>query len=146
MLEARRELERLLCRLGAQRASEEQRDALREIADGMDRAAKTNDDIIFMRLDRELNLLISDAAHNEYALGRHALPARPFAALLVLALQAGRRPALAPGCMPPGARHRRRRPEARSGCADRLIDYTETFTRATVGAGLPARPIVRARK
>ena len=33
----------------------------------MDRAAKTNDDIAFMRLDRELNLLISEAAHNDYA-------------------------------------------------------------------------------
>jgi len=33
----------------------------------MDRAAKTNDDIVFMRLDRELNLLISAAAHNDYA-------------------------------------------------------------------------------
>src|SRR5258708_3725670 len=67
VLEVRRELERLLARLGAQRANEEQRQRLREIADGMDRAAKTNDDIVFMRLDRELNLLISAAAHNDYA-------------------------------------------------------------------------------
>ena len=54
-------------RLGAQRASEEQRARFRQIADGMDRAAKSNDDIAFMRLDRELNLLISEAAHNDYA-------------------------------------------------------------------------------
>ena len=67
MLEVRREFERLLARLGAQRASDEQRRRFREIADGMDRAAKTNDDITFMRLDRELNLLISEAAHNDYA-------------------------------------------------------------------------------
>ena len=33
----------------------------------MDRAAKTNDDIAFMRLDRELNRLVIEAAHNNYA-------------------------------------------------------------------------------
>ena len=36
-------------------------------AQGMDRAAKTNDDIAFMRLDRELNRLMIEAAHNDYA-------------------------------------------------------------------------------
>src|SRR5262245_35132960 len=45
VLEVRRELERLLCRLGAQRASEVQRQTFRDIANGMDRAARTNDDI-----------------------------------------------------------------------------------------------------
>ena len=67
VLEVRRELERLLARLGAQRASEEQRARFRQIADGMDRAARSNDDIAFMRLDRELNLLMSQAGHNDYA-------------------------------------------------------------------------------
>ena len=33
----------------------------------MDRAGKANDDLAFMRLDRELNLLLSEAAQNEYA-------------------------------------------------------------------------------
>ena len=37
------------------------------IAADMDRAAKTNDDIMFMRLDRELNRLITAAAQNDYA-------------------------------------------------------------------------------
>ena len=31
----------------------------------MDRAAKTNVDIAFMRLDRELNALMSEAANND---------------------------------------------------------------------------------
>src|SRR5207249_5291404 len=53
VLEVRRELERLLCRVGAQRASDAQRQRFREIANGMDRAARTNDDITFMRPDRE---------------------------------------------------------------------------------------------
>src|SRR5262245_8227343 len=58
VLEVRRELERLLARLGAQRASGEQRARFRQIADGMDYAARSNDDIAFMRLDRDLNLLM----------------------------------------------------------------------------------------
>jgi len=133
VLEVRRELERLLCRLGAQRASEAQRQRLRAIADGMDRAAKTNDDITFMRLDRELNLLISDAAHNDYAsramrfLHGHSrrfwyLHYRQAADLPLCArLHATQARAIADG-------DTKRAGEA----ADRLIDYTETFTRATV--------------
>jgi DNA-binding GntR family transcriptional regulator len=67
LLEVRRELERMLCRAGAERATREERDRMIEIAQGMDRAAKTNDDIAFMRLDRELNELMIEAAHNAYA-------------------------------------------------------------------------------
>src|SRR5437588_7720661 len=58
LLEVRRELERLLSRAGAERATAQQRENLREIADGMDAAAKANDDVAFMRLDRELNQLM----------------------------------------------------------------------------------------
>ncbi|TMJ68424.1 MAG: GntR family transcriptional regulator [Alphaproteobacteria bacterium] len=133
VLEVRRELERLLCRSGAQRASEEQRQRFREIADGMDRAAKTNDDIVFMRLDRELNLLISAAAHNDYAtramrsLHGHSrrfwyLHYKQAADLPLCArLHASQARAIADG-----------EPKRAAEATDRLIDYTETFTRATV--------------
>ena len=133
VLEVRRELERLLARAGAQRASEEQRARLREIADGMDRAAKTNDDIVFMRLDRELNLLISAAAHNDYAtramrsLHGHSrrfwyLHYKQAADLPLCArLHASQARAIADGD-----------PKRAAEATDRLIDYTETFTRATV--------------
>jgi len=133
VLEVRRELERLLSRLGAQRASEEQRRRMREIADGMDRAAKTNDDIVFMRLDRELNLLISAAAHNDYAtramrsLHGHSrrfwyLHYKEAADLPLCArLHASQARAIADGD-----------PKQAGEATDRLIDYTETFTRATV--------------
>ena len=67
VLEVRREIERLVCRLAAKRATEAQRERFREIAANMDRAAKTNDDMMFMRLDRELNLLLAEAAQNDYA-------------------------------------------------------------------------------
>src|SRR5437588_9015711 len=62
VLEVRRELERLLSRAGAERATAAQRAHFGTIARGMDGAAEANDDIVFMRLDRELNQLIVDAA------------------------------------------------------------------------------------
>jgi DNA-binding GntR family transcriptional regulator len=67
VLEVRRALERLLSATGAERAGKEQRAAMLEIARGMDRAGKHNDDIAFMRLDREFNALMIEAAHNDYA-------------------------------------------------------------------------------
>jgi DNA-binding GntR family transcriptional regulator len=133
VLEVRRELERLLSRAGAQRASEEQRQRFREIADGMDRAAKTNDDMVFMRFDHELNLLISAAAHNDYAtramrsLHGHSrrfwyLHYKQAADLPLCArLHANQARAIADG----DTRHA-------AEASDRLIDYTETFTRATL--------------
>jgi DNA-binding GntR family transcriptional regulator len=140
VLEVRRELERLLARLGAQRASDAQRARFRQVADGMDRAARSNDDMAFMRLDRELNLLISEAAHNDYAsramrfLHGHSrrfwyMHYKAAADLPLCArLHAAEARAIASG-------DAKRAGEA----SDRLIDYTETFTRATVG--VEARPL-----
>jgi len=133
VLEVRRELERLLSRLGAQRATDAQRERFREIAESMDRAGKANDDITFMRLDRELNLLVADAAGNEYAaramrfLQGHSrrfwyMHYKQAADLPLCArLHARQARAIAEG-----------EPKAAGAAADRLIDYTETFTRATV--------------
>jgi DNA-binding GntR family transcriptional regulator len=133
VLEVRRELERLLSRTAAVRAAREQRDALREIANGMGRAAETCDDRAFMRLDRAMNLLVMSAAHNEYAAGAMRLingQSRRFwfqhyrqAADLPLCarLHASQARAIAAG------------DAAAAGAElDRLIDYTEAFTRATV--------------
>ena len=69
VLEVRRELERLLSRTAAERASPEQRRAFRAIAEGMDAAGSSSDDIAFLRLDRALNALVTEASHNEYAAG-----------------------------------------------------------------------------
>jgi len=60
-------LVRLLARASATRATPAQRRRFGEIAEGMDAASKDNNDIVFMRLDRELNWLLIEAAHNEYA-------------------------------------------------------------------------------
>ena len=67
LLEARREIERFLARSAAKRATPLQRLQFEAIADGMDDAARNADDIVFMRLDREFNLLVLDAAGNEFA-------------------------------------------------------------------------------
>ena len=49
-----RELERLMARLAAERASDSDRRRFHEIAEGMLKTAITEDDVTFMRLDREL--------------------------------------------------------------------------------------------
>jgi len=133
VLEVRRELERLLSRAGAERATAAQRAQLNAIARGMDQAAKANDDIVFMRLDRELNQLIVDAAHNDYAARSMKLLqglSRRFwymhyrvAADLPLCarLHAAQARAIAKGD-----------PAAAGGASDRLMDYVASFTRATV--------------
>jgi DNA-binding GntR family transcriptional regulator len=133
VLEVRREIERLLSRAGAERATKEQRAQLQKIAQGMDRAAKTNDDLEFMRLDRELNRLMIEAAHNDFAarsmkllqgLSRRFwyMHYREAADLPLCArLHANQARAIAQGHIEQAAR-----------ASDKLMDYVETFTRATV--------------
>jgi DNA-binding GntR family transcriptional regulator len=133
VLEVRRELERLLSRAGAARATKEQRQQLLDIAQGMDRAARTNDDIAFMRLDREFNRLMIEAAHNTYAarsmkllqgLSRRFwyMHYREAADLPLCArLHANQARAMARGDADAAAR-----------ASDKLIDYVENFTRGTV--------------
>ncbi|HMF25192.1 MAG TPA: GntR family transcriptional regulator [Pseudolabrys sp.] len=133
VLEVRRELERLLSRAGAERASKKQREQLQDIAQGMDRASKANDDIAFMRLDRELNRLIIEAAHNDYAarsmkllqgLSRRFwyMHYREAADLPLCArLHANQARAIAQG-----------NGDAAARASDKLMDYVENFTRRTV--------------
>jgi DNA-binding GntR family transcriptional regulator len=134
VLEVRRELERLLARTGAERATDAERARFLAIADGMGAAAAANDDIAFMRLDRELNGLLTQSAHNEYAsrsmrfLNGHSrrfwyLHYKEAADLPKCArLHADEARAIAKG-----------NGERAMAAADRLLDYVESFTRATVG-------------
>jgi DNA-binding GntR family transcriptional regulator len=133
VLEVRRELERLLSRAGAERATAAQRTELLRVADGMDRAAKTNDDMAFMRLDREMNGLMIEAAHNDYA-------ARSMKLLQGLSRRFWymhyREAADLPLCARLHANQARaiakRNGEQAARASDKLMDYVETFTRATV--------------
>jgi len=73
LLEVRRELERLISRSAARRATDAERQAFRRIAAAFEASAAANDDVTFMRTDREFNSLQAAATHNEFAVGAMAL-------------------------------------------------------------------------
>lgn len=133
LLETRRELERLICRSAARRATEEERQRFAEIARIFEKAAKAGDDTTFMRVDREFHLLCSAAARNEFAANAmsvmHALSRRFW---FIHYKQAGDMP-LTAKLHADIARAIAAQDEAGAarGC-DRLLDAIETFTRATV--------------
>src|SRR5205085_4343275 len=120
-------------RAGAERATLAQRKRLSRVAQGMELAAKTNDDIAFMRLDRELNGLMIEAAHNDYAarsmkllqgLSRRFwyMHYRQAADLPLCArLHANQARAIAKG-----------EADAAARASDKLLDYVENFTRETL--------------
>src|SRR5258708_21957520 len=67
LLEVRRELERLMASLAAERATPDERREFAEVAAAMLEAAAKADDIAFMRLDQRFNILIATASRNEFA-------------------------------------------------------------------------------
>lgn len=67
LLEVRRELERLVARSAARRATAAERERFAAIAKGFERAARQSDDVSFLRIDREFNELCLVAARNEFA-------------------------------------------------------------------------------
>ena len=73
LLEVRRELERLIARSAARRATEDERARFHDLARRFEKSAKTDDDVAFMRADREFNELCSAASHNEFAAGAMSL-------------------------------------------------------------------------
>lgn len=133
LLEVRREIERLMARAAAERAGAGERKAFAKIAKGMETAAKKNQDIVFMRLDHELNQAIAKAARNQFARKTMALMAglsrrfwyshyKDVADLPLCArLHADLARAIAGGDG-----------EAAAAASDKLIDYIEAFARATV--------------
>jgi DNA-binding GntR family transcriptional regulator len=73
LLEVRRELERLISRSAARRATKDERARFRRLAADFERSARANDDVAFMRTDREFNSLQSAATRNEFAIGAMGL-------------------------------------------------------------------------
>jgi DNA-binding GntR family transcriptional regulator len=69
LLRTRREVERLVCRSAAKSATPEERDVFAQLAAEFSKAAAANDDVNFVRLDREFNELCVTAARNEFAEG-----------------------------------------------------------------------------
>jgi DNA-binding GntR family transcriptional regulator len=135
LLEVRRELERLMAAKATQRASDAEREQFLAIARGMEQASVDNDDIKFMRLDRELNLLVAKAARNEFAsraMGlMHGLSRRfwyfHYKEVADLPLCAKLHADLARAI----GQHDL---ENAMAVSDRLMDYIEDFTRASLDA------------
>jgi DNA-binding GntR family transcriptional regulator len=73
LLEVRRELERFIARSAARRATDEERKRFRELARDFEKSARDDNDVAFMRTDREFNTLCSAAAHNDFAAGAMSL-------------------------------------------------------------------------
>jgi DNA-binding GntR family transcriptional regulator len=133
LLETRRELERLIARSAARRATADERDRFRAIAAAFEAAAKANDDVTFMRIDRDFNVLCSAAAHNEFAANAMSLMhslSRRFWYLhykqaadmpLTAKLHADIARAIAAGDE-----------ERAAKASDRLLNLIEKFTRSTV--------------
>ena len=133
LLEVRRELERLIARSAARRATDDERTRFRGLAAGFEQAARVNHDVSFMRVDRDFNVLCSTASHNEFAANAmsllHSL-SRRFWYLhnkqsanmpLTAKLHADIARAIAAGDE-----------ERAAKASDRLLDAIEKFTRATV--------------
>ena len=133
LLAVRREIERLLARASATRLTDNERQQFIEIADGMEQAARDNDDISFMRFDKALNSLVTVAARNEYAeraIGlMHGLSRRFW---YVHYKEAADMPLCARLHAELARRISDGDPEGAALACDELIDYVERFTRATV--------------
>lgn len=133
LLEVRRELERLMARGAAERATEEERQQFSAIAEGMREAAERADDIAFMRFDQQLNTLISTAARNEFA-------SRSMGLMHGLSRRFWYQHYRETADLPRAARLHaevaeaiaRRDPEKAAAASDRLIEYIENFARATL--------------
>jgi DNA-binding GntR family transcriptional regulator len=133
LLEVRRELERLMARGAAERATEDERQKFFSIAEGMREAAEQADDLAFMRFDQQLNTLISSAARNEFAsrsMGlMHGLSRRfwyqHYRETADLPLAARLHAEVAEAIA-------RRDSEKAAAASDRLIEYIESFARSTL--------------
>lgn len=67
MQEVRREIENLMARCAALRASAAERARFEDLAQEIRQAAASGDDLAFMRLDLEFNQRVAAAARNEFA-------------------------------------------------------------------------------
>ena len=133
LLRTRREVERLVCRSAAKSATPDEREVFARLAAEFEEAASANDDVGFVRLDREFNDLCVTAARNEFAEGAmrlmHGLSRRFWyyhykqaADLPKMArLHGAVAKAIADGDVDRAGR-----------ALDRLLDNIEAFTRATI--------------
>jgi DNA-binding GntR family transcriptional regulator len=131
LLETRRELERLICRSAARRSTEQQRLDFGRLASEFKTAANRNDDVSFMRADREFNELCLVAARNEFAEGAmrmlHGLSRRFW---YLHYKQAADMPEMAKLHSNVALAISRGEPDHAAQALDALVDNLEGFTRA----------------
>jgi DNA-binding GntR family transcriptional regulator len=135
LLEVRRELERLMASLAAERATPDERGEFAELAEAMIGAAAKADDIAFMRLDQRFNILVAIASRNEFArrsMGlMNALSRRfwyqHYQEVADMPLAAKLHAAVAEAIA-------QKKVKAAATASDRLIDYIEDFARKTLDA------------
>lgn len=135
LLEVRRELERLIARSAARRTTELERKRFLEIANELQIASRTNDEMTFLSLDMEFNRLSASTARNEFLSSSMALInslSRRFWHIhyqqvadmsLAATLHADVAGAIANG-----------NESAAAKASDALLDYLEHFARATLNS------------
>ncbi|HEX7953881.1 MAG TPA: GntR family transcriptional regulator [Burkholderiales bacterium] len=135
LLEVRREIERLVARSAARRASQSERRQFVELARAFARASRSDDATAFMRTDRAFNELCLVAAHNEYAAGAMMLMNALSRRFWFLHYQQAADMPLAARLHGAVARAIAKGDAGAAATAsDRLLDYIEAFTRSTVEA------------
>lgn len=133
LLEVRREVERLMARVACRSANEKQCQEFLKLAREFERTARENDALGFVRVDARFNELVSESVDNEFAVRAiqlmRGLTRRFWFKYYKIAdlkkcalLHAKMARAIA-----------KRDPEASAAALDRLIDYMQEFTRATLG-------------
>jgi DNA-binding GntR family transcriptional regulator len=133
LLEVRREIERLVARGAARRATDEERARFAELAKGFEQAARGGDDVAFLRIDREFNELCLRTARNEFAeTAMTAMAALSRRFWYLHYKQAADMPVTAKLHANIARAVARADPEAAATASDALLDNIEAFTRSTV--------------
>ncbi len=133
LLEVRREVERLVARSAARRATDEERAHFAAIAKGFEQAARNGDDVSFLRIDREFNELCLRTARNEFAeTAMTAMAALSRRFWYLHYKQAADLPVTAKLHANMARAIARADPNAAAAATDALLDNIEAFTRATV--------------
>ena len=133
LLELRREVERLVARSAARRGTPQEHRQFLELARSFEKCASSNDELAFMRVDREFNELAIAAARNEFAAGAmslvHSLSRRFW---YLHYKQAADMPRAAKLHADVARAIAREDEKAAAAATNRLLDYIEQFTRDTV--------------
>ena len=133
LLEVRREIERLVARGAARRATDEERARFAALAKAFEQAARGGDDVAFLRIDREFNELGLRAARNEFAAtAMTAMAALSRRFWYLHYRQAADLPVTAKLHANIARAVARADAAAAAAASDALLDNIEAFTRATV--------------